>query len=116
MVVQPLAWVSENMTRTVRNHSMSTTEHIVYSSKEASVDQRETSWRSNGASFEKCLRSSVRTSPGAQNTGWMDINTVMEIFRQMSVLQGQTQKIGSKESNAQHRIIHMDLRTDHFRV
>ena len=46
----------------------------------------------------------------------MDINTVMEIFRQMSVLQGQTQRIGSKESNAQHRIIHMDLRPDHFRV
>jgi hypothetical protein len=75
-------------------------------------DIMEKQWRK----FKKRLRSSVRTSPGAQNTGWMDINTVMEIFRQMSVLQGQTQRIGSKESNTQHRIIHMDLRPDHFRV
>lgn len=34
-------------------------------------DIMEKQWRK----FEKCLRSSVRTSPGAQNTGWMYINS-----------------------------------------
>jgi hypothetical protein len=70
--------------------------------------------------LEKCLRLSVGTSRGAQNTGWMDIKTVMGIFRQMavavSVLHGPTEKHGKKELNAQRRIIHMDLRPDHFCV
>lgn len=34
----------------------------------------------------------------------------------VSVLHGPTEKHVTKESSAQHRIMHMDLRPDHFRV
>jgi serine/threonine protein kinase len=70
--------------------------------------------------FERCLRLSNGTSQRAPNSGWMDINTVMGVFRQMalavSVLHGPTEKNVTKESSAQRRTIHMDLKPDHFYV
>ena len=69
---------------------------------------------------KKCDRLSIGMSQGPQTSGWMDIETVMGIFRQMalavSVLHGPMRPNCAEGSKAQGKIIHMDLRPDHFCV